>query len=94
MSNFELSFQNYSLAKKVEKRGRERSTQAVTNQDLEELTESMLKNAALHYTNLIDKLKMARNNRPDEDLSDENDQIMDYTNMNSLFYYLTSNNCF
>jgi hypothetical protein len=38
----------------------------------------MPRNAALHYTNWIDKLEMAQNNKPDDDISDENYLIMDY----------------
>ena len=48
-------------------------------QELNELTELIPKNVALYYTNLIDKLEVAQNNKPDENISDENDQIMDYT---------------
>ena len=38
----------------------------------------MPKNAILHYKNMIEKLKIVQNNKPDDDISDESVQIIDY----------------
>ena len=55
----------------------------------QDLNEQHRINAALHYADLIDKLKMAQNNKPDEDIFSENDQIMDYTTFFYKYLYLS-----
>ena len=64
-------------------------------QDLKKLKELMTLNAALHHTNLIEKLEMAQNNKPDEETCDEifpNNGLIIHANLQSitLIYYINS----